>query len=198
VEIAATTSDWGYELEFKLPWINFPKFNAKLGALIALDAELCSGDGGPRTDRTFAYGSPLSVQQPASLGLVELVKEFDPDYLHDAGPSAFPFWVETPWQQTQRAVVQATVAIPPEFIDVVGVVQVRLHKADGKIVKTIQAKVEPFGPPGKKFVRAVALWSIDEFAPNTYFATANVDAMTGKTLVSVAPRMVHEAQMSGR
>jgi hypothetical protein len=198
VEIAANTYDWGYEIEYKLPWANFPSFVPKLGALLALDAELCSGDGGLRTDRTFAYGSPLSVQQPASFGLVELVKAFDPDYLQSAGPASFPFWVETPWVQPDRAVVQATVALPPAFVDVVGNVQVRLHKTDGTIVKTVPARIEPFGPPGKKFVRAVALWSIDEFAPNTYFATANVVAMTGKTLVTVAPRMVHEAQISGR
>jgi Carbohydrate family 9 binding domain-like len=198
VEIAASTYDWGYELEFKLPWANFPGFTPKLGSLLAIDAELCSGDGGARTDRTFAFGSPLSVQQPASLGLVELVKTFDPDYLPSAGPASFPFWVDTPWVQPERAVVRATVAIPPAFVDVVGDVQVRIHKTDGTIANTIPARIESFGPPGKKFVRALAFWSIDDFAPNTYFATANVVAMTGKTLVTVAPRMVHEAQMSGR
>lgn len=198
VEIAATNNDDGYDVEFKLPWSNFPQFVPKLGALLALDAELCSGDGATRTDRTFAYGSPLSVQQPASLGLVELVKTFDPDYLPAVGPAAFPFWVETPWVQPDRATVQATLAIPPEFIPLVGMVEVRIHDTSGAIVKTIPARILPFGPNKLGFARAVAFWSIDDFAPNKYFATASVNALTGKQLVSVAPRMVHEANISGR
>jgi hypothetical protein len=90
------------------------------------------------------------------------------------------------------------VAIPPAFADVVGAVEIRLHDADGKIVKTLPARIEPFGPLGKGFVRAVARWSIDDFPPNTYFATARVSAMTDKPIVTVTPRMVQEAQMSGR
>jgi hypothetical protein len=198
VEHAATTYDWGYEEELKLPWSNFPGFKPAPGALLAIDAELCSGDGGARVDRTFAYGSPLSVQQPASLGLVELVKSFDPDYLPAAGPASFPFWVDTPWVQPERAQVQAVVAISPEFADLVGEVEIRLHDVHGKIVKTMPAMIEPFGPKGKGFVRAVARWSIDAFAPNTYFATARISTMTDKPLATVAPRMVQEAQMSGR
>lgn len=198
VVVNATTYDWGYEIEFRLPWANFPQFQPKPGALLALDAELCSGDGGPRTDRTFAYGSPLSVQQPASLGLLELVKSFEPEYLAQVGPAAFPMWVDTPWVQAERAQVQAVVAISPTFLDLVGDVQVRCHDTDGKVVKTIPAHIERFGPPDKGFARAIARWSIDDFAPNTYFATARVAARTGKTLVTVAPRMVQEAQMSGR
>ncbi len=200
VEIAATLlpGDAGYEIEFKVPWANFPEFAAKPGALMAIDAELCSGDGARRTDRTFAYGSPLSVQQPASQGTVELVGDFEPEYLPQVGPSAFPFWVETPWQQSERAHVRATLGIPPAYADVVGDVEVRLHNTDGAIVRTHKAKVEPFGPPGLGFVRAVASWPIDDFPPNTYFATARVASRTGKPMTTVAPRMVEEAQMSGR
>lgn len=198
VEVAATVKPWGYECEVKLPWVNFPKFKPEPGALLALDAELCSGDGGARTDRTFAYGSPLSVQQPASLGLVELVRAFDPSYFAQTGPAAFPMWVDTPWAQTKRAECVAAVAIPPALADVVGAVEVRLHDAQGQIVKTLPAPVEAFGPEGLGFARAVARWSIDDFAPNTYFATAKVSARTGKTMVMVAPRMVHEANMTGR
>ncbi len=198
VAVAATVHPWGDEVEFKLPWANFPKFRPEIGALIALDAELCSGDGGGRTDRTFAFGSPLSVQQPASLGLMQLVRNFDPDYLPAAGPASFPMWVETPWTQPKRAEVQAVVAIPPEFVEVVGTVEIRLLDADGKVLKTLPAPIQPFGPEGKDFARAVARWSIDDFAPNTYFATAKVHSRTGKTLVTVTPRMVHEAILSGR
>jgi hypothetical protein len=198
VEIGAAHDADSYQVEFKLPWSNFPGFTPRLGAVLALDAELCSGDGGKRTDRSFAYGSPLSVQQPASLGKVELVRVFDPDYLPAVGPAAFPFWVETPWNQPERAHVQAVVAIPPAFAEIVGEVEVRIHNADGKIIKTIPARIEPFGPPAKGFLRAGAFWSIDDYAPNTYFATARIIARTEKTLTTVAPRMVHEANMTGR
>jgi Carbohydrate family 9 binding domain-like len=198
VEVAATVQEWGYECEFKVPWANFPKFKAKLGATLAIDAELCSGDGGARTDRTFAYGSPLSVQQPASLGLVELVKAFDPDYFAAAGPASFPMTVETPWNQAKRAECRAVIAIPPAFADIVGPVDVRLHDADGKVIATLPARVESFGPEGKHFARAVATWSIDDHAPNTYFATAKISARTGRPIVTVTPRMVQEANMTGR
>lgn len=198
VEIAATSGPDRYEVEFKLPWANFPGFAPKLGAVLALDAELCSGDGKTRTDRTFAYGSPLSVQQPASLGKVELVQTFDPDYFAAAGPSAFPLWVDTPWTQPERARARAVLAIPPELIPVVGRVEVRIHDTDGKIVKTLPAALEPFGPKGGEFERAVARWSIDDFAPNTYFVTARVFARTDKAVVTVAPRLVQEAIILGR
>jgi hypothetical protein len=200
VEVASTilAGELGYEVEFKLPWSNFQDFKAAPGAILALDAELCSSDGARRTDRTFAYGSPLNVQQPASQGLLELVNAFDPTYLSQVGPAAFPFWVETPWVQPERARVVATLGIPPAFADVIGEVDVRLHNTEGAIVRTYKAKIEPFGPPGLGFVRALASWPIDEMAPNTYFATARVTSRSGQTLTTVAPRMVQEAQMSGR
>jgi hypothetical protein len=200
IEIASTLlpNNFGYEIEFKIPWTNFSEFTPKLGAVMGIDAELCSSDGARRTDRTFAYGSPLSVQQPASQGLVQLVGSFDPDYLTQVGPAAFPFWVETPWHQGERARVQATVGIPPAFAEIVGEVEIRLHNTDGTIIKTIKAHPESFGPPALKFVRAVAWWSIDEFAPNSFLASARVLSRTGKPLTTVAPRLVEEAQMSGR
>ncbi len=198
VEIAGSSEGGITEVEFKLPWANFPGFAPKPGAVIAVDAELCSGDGGGRTDRTFAYGSPLSVQQPASLGKVELVRSFDSGYLPTVGPATFPMWVETPWTQGERAQVRAVVAIPPGFADQVGGVEVRIHDVDGKVVRTVPAAVEPFGPRGSGFARAVASWSVDDFAPNAYFATARVESKSGEALATVAPRMVQEAQMSGR
>jgi len=198
VEIAATNGSDRYEVEFKLPWSNFPDFKPKPGAVLAIDAELCSGDGGTRTDRTFAYGSPLSVQQPASLAKVELVRSFEPEYFHAVGPDAFPMRVETPWAQPERARVQAVVAVPPAFAEIVGQVEIRLHDADGKVVKTLPAPVEAFGPKGLGFSRAVAQWSIDDFAPGSYFASARVLARTGKLITTVTPRMVDEANMTGR
>jgi hypothetical protein len=198
VEIAASKTPASYELEFKIPWRNFPKFEPKPGAVLALDAELCSGDGDKRVDRTFAYGSPLSVQQPASLGKVELVRAFDPDYFAAVGPAAFPLWVDTPWNQTNRATVRAVVAIPPEFIDIIGMVEFRVHDVNGVIVKTLESAANAFGPSGLGFARSVAHWSVDDYAPGAYFVTARVVTRTGKTLTTVAPRLLSEAIVSGR
>lgn len=198
VEVAASNDGDSYECELKLPWANFPEFAPKLGAVLALDAELCSADGKKRTDRTFAYGSPLSVQQPASQAKVELVRTFDPDYLNVVGPASFPFWVDTPWVQPERAHVQGVVAIPPAFVEIVGHVEIRIHDTEGKVVKTLPAAIETLGPKDSGFVRAIARWSIDDYAPNTYFATARIAARTGKTLATVAPRMVAEAIITGR
>lgn len=73
------------DVEFKLPWTNFPGFQPQAGVVIALDAELCYSDGGDRIFRSFAFGSPLSVQQPASLGEVELVDRIEPGYWKTSG-----------------------------------------------------------------------------------------------------------------
>ncbi len=187
-----------YELELKIPWRNFPGFAPKLGALIGVDAELCAGDGGLRTDRTFSYGSPLSVQQPASQGKVELVKSFDPEYLKTVGPSAFPMWVDTPWNQSERGGVEAVVAIPPEFAELVGEVEFRIHEADGKVVKTLTVVPKSFGPNGLGFVRAERAGRSTIMPPAAYFATARVLSRTEKPLATVAPRMVAEGIISGR
>ncbi len=77
-EVAGAKTAWGYTAEFKLPWANFPKFTAKAGALLGLDCELCSGDGGPRVDRTFVYSSPAAVSSPSAFGRVRLVEKPEP------------------------------------------------------------------------------------------------------------------------
>src|SRR5262249_3988962 len=180
----------------KIPWKNFPGFKPKAGALLALDAELCSGDGGARTDRTFAYGSPLSVQQPASQGLVQLVDKLEEKHLPQVGAALFPVWVETPWVQPERARVVAVVALPPALADKVERGTGRVHGVSGKVGKELPGAREKL--PGPNFVRAQAAWSIDDFAPGTFFVTARVTGPRGQTLATVAPRLVQEAQMSGR
>jgi len=200
VEIAATEHEWGYEVEFAIPWANFPQFTPKAEALLAIDAELCSGDGAGRTDRTFAYGSPLSVQQPASLGLIELVEADHPSYLLTVGASACPMWVETPWLQPTRARSRAVIAIPPALA--AGKFNVRVSLDEIKFPdnnsRNLSARIEGFGPAGLGFTRAVADWPIDDFAPGTFFAVGIFDSSGGDVLATVAPRMVQEAQMSGR
>jgi hypothetical protein len=196
VEVAARNTSYGWEMEFKLPWRNFPDFKPQDGALIALDAELCSSDGDRRVDRTFAYGSPLSVFQPASQGLVQLVEKWDDRYLPQVGAALFPCWVETPWLQPQRAQVVAVVGLAPLMEAKVGEVIFRIHDTNGQIVKKITGTREKL--PGPDFVRVRAAWSIDDYAPGAFFVTAAIQGTDGRTLVTVAPRLVQEAQMEGR
>ena len=47
VEVASRRTAVGMEVEFKLPWVNFPDFRPRKDEVIAVDAELCySGSGG--------------------------------------------------------------------------------------------------------------------------------------------------------
>ena len=94
--------------------------------------------------------------------------------------------------------VQAVIAIPPAFSDSARTVEGRIHDTEGRVVATVPATIEPFRPEGKGFTRAVARWSIDTSAPNAYCATGRVADTSGKTLATVAPRLVQEAQMTGR
>ena len=87
VDVEARRTPWGYTAEVKLPWKNFSGFTARAGELIGIDCELCSGDGGPRTDRTFTFSSPSSVKTPAAFGRARLVEWLEPaDLCGAAGP----------------------------------------------------------------------------------------------------------------
>jgi Carbohydrate family 9 binding domain-like len=82
IEVGARRTLVGVEMEFKLPWANFPEFKPRKDATIRLDAELCSGDGSQesaqlRTSRYFVYGSPLSVANPASFATIQLVEKLE-------------------------------------------------------------------------------------------------------------------------
>ena len=100
------------EVEFKLPWANFPGFKAALNEVIALDAELCYSDGKERIDRGFVFGSPLSVQQPASQAKIQLVENFEPAHWKACGPVLMPMRVDTPWTQKTLAHCYGSIALP--------------------------------------------------------------------------------------
>ena len=105
IEVAARETAHGTEVEFKLPWVNFPNFKPRLNEVIALDAELCYSDGGLRIYRTFTYGNPLGVSQPAALGKVQLVNRLEPSPGHwkaDARGSALDAENQGPRLQADR------------------------------------------------------------------------------------------------
>lgn len=100
-EAAAKKTPWGYTVEFKLPWANCPGFTPKPGAELGMECELCSGDGGPRVDRTFTFSSPAAVGSPSAFGRVQLVEKLTPKDLGQCSRALLPVSVNQsanyPW-----------------------------------------------------------------------------------------------------
>lgn len=189
VEVAARKTQHGAEVEFKLPWANFPEFQPKAGEVIALDAELCYSDGGPRVYRTFAFGSPLSVQQPASLGKVQLVDKFETSHWKQCGPVMMPLRVDTPWGQETKAHATGLIALPPNQADQVGKIVFRTLSLDGETLGEYPAKPTVFQEQGH-FARATAHWPMDDAIPGSSHVMAIVYDKAGQELTRVAPRLV--------
>jgi len=196
VEVGARRAAGGMEVEFKLPWANFPKFKPKRNDVIALDAELCYSDGGQRVFRTFAYGSPLSVQQPASLGKIQLVERLEPSFWAVCGPVMMPVRCDTAWTQDTTPQVTAFMAIPPNRDGQIGRVVFRALGLDGKKLGEYEGKIEAFAAEGS-FQRAVAQWPSDLVGPGAYHLLGIVFDKSGKELTRVAPRMVSANMQPG-
>ncbi len=196
VEVAARRTSTGSEVEFKLPWANFPGFRAATGTVIALDAELCYSDGGPRVFRTFAFGSPLSVQQPASLGKVQLVEKFEKAYWRQCGAVMAPMRCDTAWTQQTRAMVTGQMALPPTHADRVGRVAFVLTDLSGKTLGEYDGTIEEFSAEGH-FRRATASWPTDMAPPGLHHVTGIVYDKSGQELARVAPRLVSVNMVTG-
>lgn len=189
VAVGAKQTAVGMDVEFKLPWANFPGFKAKPGEVIALDAELCYSDGGPRVFRSFVFGSPLSVQQPANLGKIQLVEKLEPEHWKNCGAVMFPIRCDTVWTQPTKPQVLGYMALPPNHTDQIGKVVFRVVGLDGKTLGDFPAKVESFEPAGN-FQRASAQWPNDAAIPGAHVLLGIVYDKSGKELTRVAPRMV--------
>ncbi len=196
VEVAARRTAYGMEVEFKLPWKNFPEFKAKLDAVIALDAELCYADGGPRVFRSFVFGSPLSVQQPANLGKIQLVEKLEPQHWMATGPVMFPIRCDTPWGQPTKPHVTGMMALPPNFSDNISKVAFLILDLDGNKLGEFDGKIETFEAEGN-FRRATAQWPSDLAIPGAHQLLGIVYDKSGKELSRIAPRMVSVNMLPG-
>jgi hypothetical protein len=188
IQVAARRTKVGMDVEFKLPWANFPEFKAKAGTIIALDAELCYSDGGPRVFRSFVYGSPLSVQQPASLAKIQLVEKMEPSFWKDCAPVLTPIRCDTAWGQPGKPHVTGYMALPPNR-DEIGKVVFRILGLDGKKLSDHEGKIETFSADGN-FQRAVAQWPNDVAVPGAHELLGIVYDKSGKELGRIAPRLV--------
>jgi hypothetical protein len=196
VEVAARRTSDGAEVEFKLPWANFPDFKVEANAVIALDAELCYSDGKARVNRTFAYGSPLSVQQPASQAKVQLVEKLEREHWKACGAVLMPVRCDTAWTQPTRAFVTGFMALPPNHAAQVGKVVFRILDTDGKTLGDFEGQVETFGGDGT-FRRAKAQWPTDLAVPGAHLLLGVVFDREGRELARVAPRMVSVQNSQG-
>lgn len=189
VEVGSRKTSYGAEVEFKLPWANFPDFRARLGEVIAVDAELCYSDGKERVYRSFVFGSPLSVAQPASLGKVQLVDKLEPGHWKQCGPVLMPVRCDTRWDQKTQTHASGSIALPVNHADQVGKVVFRVLDLEGNKLGDFEAKSEAF-EPGGNFARATATWPVDLAPPGASQPFAIVYDKSGRELTRVAPRLV--------
>ncbi len=197
VKVAARKWAHGLEVEFKLPWVNFPNFEAKVGEVIGVDAELSYSDGGPRSFRSFVFGSPLSVQQPGNLARVQLVEEFQSEHWRAAGPVMMPIRIDTPWSQKGVPHVVGRIAIPPNRHAQIGRVTFHLVDLAGAPIGSFVATEETTLQAEYHFVTRSARWPADLAAPGTYTSYAVVYDIAGRELTRVAPRMVSVNSLLG-
>jgi len=197
VEVGAKRTKHGVDVEFKLPWNNFPQFTAKAGEVIAVDAELCYSDGGRRVDRFFAYGSPLSVQQPASLAKVQLVDKLEPAHWKQCGPVMMPMRCDTAWSQKTKAHSYATISMPPNHSSDVGKIVFRVTDLAGKTLGEYEAKPAAAFQADGNFATATATWPTDIAPPGGHHVTAIIYDRAGKELTRIAPRLVSTTMKQG-
>jgi len=190
VEVAARKTVHGLSVEFKLPWINFPNFQPQAGQIIGIDAELSFSDGTTRSDRSFVFGSPLSVLQPANLARVRLVDRFQSDDWTSSGAVMMPIRIDTPWGQTEEPQVFAKVAMPVNYADQISRIDFQLTDLSGKPLGTYTAAEEDVFQPDGGFLRRIAKWPAKSVSPGRYHVTALVYDREGRLLTRIAPRLV--------
>jgi hypothetical protein len=195
VEVAARDTKDGSEVEFKLPWANFPNFKPQVDEVIALDSELCYSDGAGRVDRTFAYGSPLSVQQPASQGMVQLVEKLEPAHWKQCGPVMMPLRCDTAWTQDTKALVTGRICLPPDHKEELGKIVFRISDLEGK--KLGDYEVESVAILADNFYASEAHWPTDVAVPGAHTVVAIVHDKEGQELTRIAPRLVSAGWTQG-
>jgi hypothetical protein len=196
VQVASTRTPHGLEYELKRPWVNFPDFRPAVGEVIGIDAELSYSDGGPRSFRSFVFGGPLSVQQPADLARVELVDKIEPKHWGPCGPVMMPMRVDVPWSQDAKPHVEAKIAMPPLGGDSVGLIEFQLTSLDGSSIGKYEADDQQVIQKDGDFIVRKARWPLAVAPAGRYQVQAVVFDRSGAELTRIAPRLtsVHMEQ----
>jgi len=194
IEVGARRTPYGAEVEFKLPWENFPNFKPAANEVIALDAELCYSDGAQRVDRIFAYGSPLCVQEPAGQASIQLVEKLEPAHWKQCGAVLAPMRCDMAWNQKTKALVTGQVALPPYQADQVGKIVFQISDLSGQKIGEYAADRKTIQDAGK-FYLAEAQWPADAAISGEHTVMAILFDKSEKELCRVAPRL-HSAGMT--
>jgi hypothetical protein len=191
-EVAAVKTPWGYTAEFKLPWANFPAFTPRAGEVVGIDCELCSGDGGPRVDRTFVFSSPAAVSTPAAFGRVRLVDRLDPAALAPLGRALLPLSLTKsanyPW-------LYATACLSPSIEASVARLEGKVVDRAGKVRKTTAGSRKAL--EGTGFTLWTGAWELFDLPPGVYTLELTAFARDGKAITSRKEKFLHGDPPSG-
>jgi hypothetical protein len=184
-EVAAARTPWGYTAEFKLPWANFPGFTPRAREVIGVECELCSGDGGPRVDRTFVYSSPAAVGSPSAFGRVRLVDRIDAGALKPVGRALLPLSLTRsanyPW-------LYGTVCISPTIEGPLAKLEGRLLDAGGKVRKTSAGSKKALDGG---FTLWTGSWEMFDLPPGIYTLELVATDKAGAVITSRAEKVLH-------
>ncbi len=186
VEVASQRTAGGMEIEFKLPWVNFPEFHPAVGQIIGLDAELSYSDGVSRSYRSFAFGGPLSVETPANLARVKLAEKFERSDWPACGAVMMPIRIDVPWAQPGPPRVEAFVAMPPNRSEEARRVVFRVTTPQGDVLGEFPADDEQVIEHEGNFVRRAAHWPTTLAAPGSYLVQAVIYGSENEELARVA------------
>jgi hypothetical protein len=185
-EVAGQKTSWGYTAELKLPWANFPKFSPKAGELLGIDCELCSGDGGPRVDRTFVYSSPASVGSPSAFGRVRLVEKIDPAELKPYSRALLPLSLT---KSANYDWLYATACVSPSIEKATAKIEGKVIDADGKVKKTTAGSRTALEGSGLVLWRGS--WELFDLPAGTYTVEVSALDKGGKAIVTRAVKVAH-------
>ena len=185
-EVAGEKTSWGWTAEFKLPWANFPNFQAKDGEIIGIDCELCSSDGGPRVDRMFVYSSPANVSTPSAFGRVKLIEKIDLGELKPFGRVLLPMSVT---QSGNYDWLYGTVGISPTIDKAVTKIEGKLLDGKGKVLKATNGSRKTL--EGSGFVIWTGSWELFDLPPGIYTVEVAALDKAGKAVTSRTETIVH-------
>jgi hypothetical protein len=186
VEIAGQKTSWGWTAEFKLPWANFPDFKAKDGEVIGIDCELCSSDGGPRSQRTFVYSSPANVATPSAFGRVKLVDKIDPAELKPFGRVLLPMSLT---KSGNYDWLYGTACVSPTISADVAKVEGKLLDRSGKERKKSFGRLQTL--EGSGLLMWTGDWEMFDLPSGNYTVELSALDKTGKVITSHSERTLH-------
>lgn len=187
-EVAAEKTPWGWTAAFKLPWSNFPDFKPKSGEIIGLECELCSSDGGPRSDRTFVYSGPAAVGSPSAFGRIQLVDKIEAADLKSLGRALLPMSLT---KSTNYDWLYGSIIVSPTIDKIVAKIDGKIVDADGKVRKTTTGARKTIDGG---FVLWEGKWELFDVPAGVYTLEVTALDKEGKVVTSRTERVLHRGE----